>query len=587
MNFSGYLENYLWKYFDSSASREHILSIIYLINDKFSDCLTGIFDELTRDGEAKFAMFFNQILNIGDELTSFNNIHIRTSYINFLINYFQSLENPIVRKLGLRHLFLPIWKHLSPQRLQMELQLYPQLSKMWWTLNVTETAQIVESNENKAKRRKSGNNESKKMIPNQASGSTGKEGTFIPKLIQEFIDLSKLDTIDSDTHQYVETFLEFLIDLLSQLPTRRFLNTLLDDLHISVILKMSTIFHSGSSNYVKLLQKLENFIYFPFQDHTGKSLSYSDVVSLHYLRINKLQKILYTDYFETMKDIIFSSPGRLLDADTLRKHFIIFTTTELIDITKKLGILCNRDIMFITRKGIDDMDLDDEDGERIHEFIVNILILYLIPRTNHLEEINLLSLYPIEKTLWDADIIPISGMSSKTYREILPIPKLNLQYLTLYDYLLRNFQLYHLESSYNIREDIMDAIKRMGPREGLKGSIIFKGWARMALPISSMTMDEIGKPNLGQKAPSKVLSTITIDLSTCTKMVRNEWEELHEHDIVFLVSIRKPKSESYNIDEFDKERQELSKGKNPQVRKSEILTDEGVLDFPSLFGKFM
>ena len=47
--------------------------------------------------------------------------------------------------------------------------------------------------------------------------------------------------------------------------------------------------------------------------------------------------------------------------------------------------------------------------------------------------------------------------------DCLALPKLNLQFLTLHDYLLRNFNLFRLESTYEIRQNIEDAVKRMRP----------------------------------------------------------------------------------------------------------------------------
>ena len=43
-----------------------------------------------------------------------------------------------------------------------------------------------------------------------------------------------------------------------------------------------------------------------------------------------------------------------------------------------------------------------------------------------------------------------------------------------------------------LREDVVDAIKRMGPRAGLGGGVAFGGWARMAMPLLSLTIDEVG-----------------------------------------------------------------------------------------------
>ena len=69
----------------------------------------------------------------------------------------------------------------------------------------------------------------------------------------------------------------------------------------------------------------------------------------------------------------------------------------------------------------------------------------------------------------------------------LPIPKLNLQYLTLHDYLLRNFELFRLESSYDIRQDVEDVVRRMGGIVGRNGNVEWTGWARMGSPISRVS----------------------------------------------------------------------------------------------------
>jgi intron-binding protein aquarius len=50
--------------------------------------------------------------------------------------------------------------------------------------------------------------------------------------------------------------------------------------------------------------------------------------------------------------------------------------------------------------------------------------------------------------LWDANQLPANNMNNE---RSLALPKLNLQFLTIHDYLLRNFKLYRLESAYEIR----------------------------------------------------------------------------------------------------------------------------------------
>lgn len=53
----------------------------------------------------------------------------------------------------------------------------------------------------------------------------------------------------------------------------------------------------------------------------------------------------------------------------------------------------------------------------------------------------------------------------------LALPKLNLQFLTLHDYLLRNFNLFRLESTYEIRQDIEDVVWRMKPWWDVSNSV--------------------------------------------------------------------------------------------------------------------
>lgn len=64
----------------------------------------------------------------------------------------------------------------------------------------------------------------------------------------------------------------------------------------------------------------------------------------------------------------------------------------------------------------------------------------------------------------------------------LALPKLNLQFLSFYDYLLRNYDLFRLESAYEIKQDIEKAISHVNPRKSNQNEIIWQGWSRYAIP---------------------------------------------------------------------------------------------------------
>ena len=55
------------------------------------------------------------------------------------------------------------------------------------------------------------------------------------------------------------------------------------------------------------------------------------------------------------------------------------------------------------------------------------------------------------------------------------MPKLNLQFLTMHDYLLRNFNLFRLESNYEIHSDLEEVIQRMSPEFTQDANTNFRG----------------------------------------------------------------------------------------------------------------
>lgn len=86
---------------------------------------------------------------------------------------------------------------------------------------------------------------------------------------------------------------------------------------------------------------------------------------------------------------------------------------------------------------------------RGRQYVVEILIYKLAYKNNQIEALNQISLYPTESLLWDINVIPVGNCFDGG--QVLALPKLNLQFLTLHDYLLRNFHLFRLESFYEIR----------------------------------------------------------------------------------------------------------------------------------------
>jgi len=430
LEFSGYLENFLWKYFNEKSSVEHIESIIILINEKFRDSSIQVFDQLTIEPD-KFQIFFELIV------TSYLSFHDNVSLIIFLINVYRSLENVVVRKCALKYVNIPIWESLSSLRIKEELESSPAIKKHWESYLLQ--------------------NKQKKNL----------DGVWIPNLIKNFMQIVEKNALSN--LKYIERFAELLIDLLSQLPTRRFLNTVIDNFQLVIRCKKSSfINYPELLLFNQLLDTIDSYVHFEINDHTGKALTVQDRMSLQSEKIHKLQQLAFTDYKVELRDLIFSSLGELGKVDVLERYLKLLDDSKLIELAEKIGCI--------------------PPDDKLPSLALDFIVSKTISRKSKTDELNRLSLYPNEKLLWDENQVPM--INDYNGSQVYSLPKLNLQFLTVHDYLLRNFILYRLESAYQIREDIVDAVKRMGPKSGLRGTV-FAGWARMALQISSVSIDEV------------------------------------------------------------------------------------------------
>lgn len=515
LDISGYLEKYLFPTLSQDSSFEHLLTMLKLINQKCFDNVP-IFSQLVQK-EAQFQLFITKVVDIFEHIVHND---IRVAYLRFLTNLFRSLELPLVRRCGLRYLYLPLWDNISEDRLNLELKSYPQLKKTWMQLTSASDEQALK----KAR-----------------TSRFGRESSWIFDIVSHFIialESCEIFELSSSELKYFEISVEFIVDLLSQLPTRRFFHTLLQDMNLNVRCVGSALFESGGypvfNNLVKIL---DDFMNFPFHDHTGKSLSVSEVNGMYVNRIHRLQQVAFSNYLSIARDLVYSGISLLMDEAKLRKHLLVFSADQLADIVVQLGKISSTHInQFKTENFVD----DDEDGNEsvLFSYLVETLVKFLCPPEPQISVLKRLSLYPTEDILWKDEFVPFS--SSVSVYDVYALPKLNLQFLTLYDYFIRNFMLYRYESSYEIREDISDSIQRVCPRQGIRGETVFGGWARMALPISSCAVDEVSSPIIGEQVPRCVKCSVNIDLKSCSGSLRDEWESLKEHDIVFLVTIEKP-----------------------------------------------
>ncbi|KAE8747342.1 hypothetical protein FOCC_FOCC005984, partial [Frankliniella occidentalis] len=296
---------------------------------------------------------------------------------------------------------------------------------------------------------------------------------------------------------------------------------------------------------------LKFYARFEINDETGDPLTDHDMTQLHYSKITSLQKAAFSK-FPDLRMFALANVASVDTRDSLLEHFgsLRHFCTSILNTYTSVNIclhllkaawfsFCSLDKLRAIATYLNLVPPEErqhiEDWVRIdHEFILELLVSRHERRASQLELLNEMPLYPTEDIIWNENIVPTEYFSGEG---CLALPKLNLQFLTLHDYLLRNFNLFRLESTYEIRQDIEDAVSRLNPWKAEDDSVYFGGWARMAQPIVNFAVVEVAKPNIGENHPSRVRADITVNLNV-RREIKNEWENLRKHDVCFLITVR-------------------------------------------------
>uniref|UniRef100_A0A1D1XQ76 Intron-binding protein aquarius n=1 Tax=Anthurium amnicola TaxID=1678845 RepID=A0A1D1XQ76_9ARAE len=552
---SQYLENYLWPHFDpGTASFEHIMSMVLMVNEKFRENVGAWV--CFHDRKDAFEAFLERVLRLKEQGRVLS-VAEKTNYLLFMINAFQSLEDEVVSKTVLKLVGLQLWHSLSYGRFQMELCLNPHLIKKWRKMIKKELKEA-------------------KKAGKPFNPSSMLEVTFLRNLIEEFLEIldSKVilqkdgedhfntyapEQIDDGCVLYCERFMEFLIDLLSQLPTRRFLKPVVADVAVVSKCHLSALYsHEKGRLFGQLVDLLQFYEGFEIDDHVGTQLSDDDVLLAHYSRLQAFQLLAFKQ-IPKLKDLALANIG---------------ATHKRADLSKKLSVLSSEELQDLVCNKLKLVSVEDSWATRV-DFLVEVMVSFFEKRQSQKEAINALPLYPNEQIMWDESLVPSINYSGEG---CLALPKLNLQFLTLHDYLLRNFNLFRLESTYEIREDIQEAVPHLLAYINNEGEAAFRGWSRMAVPIKEFKIAEVKQPNIGEVKPASVTAKVTFSISSYRAHIRSEWDALKEHDVLFLLSIR-PSFEPLSAEEAAKstvpERLGLQYVRGCEV--IEIHDEEGVL----------
>ena len=488
------LERYLWPGYTENASNDHVLLITLLVNTKRSENLPTwpIFTN-TPD---EFADFFRRVLHLSIDSTLATNL--REYLLAFIVGAYQSLDHGIVRKECAPLVSIGIWHNLhSDAARQRLLSKSAQLQKAW---------------------KASG----KKFDNADAAGQARLrfERTWLYRLVMSFFDQLYSATKKDENVAYCERFLELLCDLQSQLPTRRYVNTLLQDLNILPAISLSPLYQQ-ESRIRDFYELLVHYTHFPIDDQTGRQLSRQEYQETQNASISRLQKVAMKLQPEKLKILILTNFGALGQRDDLESHLKDLSDAEILTLCQGVGLR--------TREYPETTQLVQD-----RAFSIETLVAVIESQPYYTERMRKLQILPTEDALYKNARLP---SDDHVVSQPLAIPKLNLQYLTIGDFLWRSFTLYRYEAFYGLRKHLEDTIKRLQPRRG-GGIVRFDGFSRMAIPIPKPAVIETVAPRVGETVPAEVKVEIILDVSRLQPGLRKEWESLRSDDTVYLLALQ-------------------------------------------------
>jgi intron-binding protein aquarius len=340
---SDYLENYLWRHLSAESSFEHLLSIISLFNEKFSENSQPY---ETFNCEEKLQVLFNFITS-NFPSTALLSIPQKTTVVSFLIHTMQCFDNEMIRRYWFKYFSLPIWKSLSSERREKEFQSYPQLERHWFHLIEKQSQETSLESEPTAVVGKRKGRSAAKATPSKkqkvVDPQPDLEAEWFPSVVEDCLLVLNGASLGNDVDHnargpYLERLCEMFVDLLSQLPTRRFVHSLLDDYQLIIRFKRSPLCQDNNSNTLhQLVSQFHAVLSFGIENQTGKSLSPHEMIGLRNQELQRLQQVAYLNFKEQCSEVIYSSTGELGKEENFRKLFSLIPLDCLVDLAKKLG----------------------------------------------------------------------------------------------------------------------------------------------------------------------------------------------------------------------------------------------------------
>jgi intron-binding protein aquarius len=231
---------------------------------------------------------------------------------------------------------------------------------------------------------------------------------------------------------------------------------------------MSPIFNDEDNCLLRdLFALFKHYTYFSIDDYTGVQHTRTEAYERHCATLASLQRVALKHFKDKLTVLALSNYGSIDRRNELEDHLKALTDAEIAELCDLLDF---RNSYPTSTKIVVN-----------RQFLTEILLSGHEKRKTFQETARDLGVLPTELTLFEPTLLRNDSYDGS---QPLAIPKLNLQYLTVGDFLWRSFILHRSESFYEVRKHVEDTIKRLRPKSGRNGQTNFEGFSRMALPIT-------------------------------------------------------------------------------------------------------
>ncbi|KAK9239928.1 P-loop containing nucleoside triphosphate hydrolase protein [Lipomyces kononenkoae] len=498
------LEKFLWPCWTSEAKDDHTIFIAIAAVVKQRDHVMDW--NLFSNNEELFSNFFQRVLTVSS--TNTTPLQIRTYLISFIDAAFQSLDSSLIRRMCAPLVSISVWNFLHSSSTRDDLLNSNSSLKKSWRL---------------ATKKFDAADDVRKVRLRIERG-------WLYSIVLDLVRLLYVEGTDTTAPViiYAERVLELLIDIISQLPTRRFSNTLLKDLNLSIAIRLSPAYKNEKNILLRQLHEiLDRYMKFPIDDLTGVLFSKEELQSQISKQVLRFQKIALDHFKEKLLVLGLANYGSVSKREDLLENLESLTDNELRSLCAHLGIA--------TEYSVPGIPTDKQ-------FMMELLAYKFVRQLSLEEKCEALYPLPTEKSLSSTILQQTSAFDSRTP---LPIPRFSLQYLSTNDFLHRAFELYRLESFFEVKCDIESIIDRLKLHHS-SGELKLSGFSRMAQRISRPAILETAPARVGESHPAYVRAELYLELDRVNEDIQKEWEALRPGEVVFLVAVQTPNSKAEN-----------------------------------------